>query len=265
MRDLSYLKEFYDSREEDPRLLTRHGTVEFTVTMHYIEKYLKPGMRVLEIGAGTGRYAHTLARRSFAVDAVELVEANIEVFRANTEAGENISIRQGDALDLADFADEAYDITLLLGPMYHLYEDAQKAQALREALRVTKPGGVLFTAYCIAELAILQHGFLRGNLSALMEKGLLHPETFEASSTPAEVFELCRREDIDRLNAQFPVQRLHYVATDLFSEMLEEQLSALDEESFAMYLKYQLFLCERPDVTGMTGHSLDVVRKAGAL
>ena len=50
-------------------------------TMRYIDKYIKPGDRVLEIGAETGRYSHALARQGYAVDAVELVEHNIEIFR----------------------------------------------------------------------------------------------------------------------------------------------------------------------------------------
>lgn len=52
--------------------------------MRYIEKYIRPGHRVLEVGAGTGRYSHALAGRGYAVDAVELVEHNIEIFRQNT-------------------------------------------------------------------------------------------------------------------------------------------------------------------------------------
>ena len=75
------LTEFYNSYDEDRRLRSRHGMVEFLTTMHYIETYLKPGDRVLEVGAGTGRYSHALARQGYTVDAVELVEHNIKVFR----------------------------------------------------------------------------------------------------------------------------------------------------------------------------------------
>ena len=66
--------------------------VEYLTTMRYIEKYLRPGMRILEIGAATGRYSHALARQGYRVDAVELVEHNIEIFKQNTKPGENITI-----------------------------------------------------------------------------------------------------------------------------------------------------------------------------
>lgn len=116
--------------------------------MRYIEKYIKPGDHVLEIGAGTGRYSHALARQGYAVDVVELVEHNIEVFRKNTLSTENITVTQGNALDLSAFPDNEYDITLLLGPLYHLYSEEDKRQALREAIRVTKQGGLYFCGLC---------------------------------------------------------------------------------------------------------------------
>ena len=93
-----YIIDFYNQYDEDSRLVSKHGTVEFLTTMRYIEKYMKPGSRVIEIGAGTGRYSHALARQGYAVDAVELVEHNIEVFHRNTLSTENITVTQGNAL-----------------------------------------------------------------------------------------------------------------------------------------------------------------------
>ena len=151
-----YIIDFYNHYDEDSRLAPRHGMVEFLTTMRYIERFIRPGDRVLEIGAGTGRYSHTLARQGYAVDAVELVEHNIEVFRQNTLPEENVRIVQGNALDLSAFPDRTYDIVLLLGPLYHLYNDEDKRQALREAIRVTKKGGVVFAAYVISDGAVYQ-------------------------------------------------------------------------------------------------------------
>lgn len=146
MQTNQYLIDFYNYYDEDSRLALKHGTVEFITTMRYIERYIRPGDHVLEIGAGTGRYSHTLVRQGYAVDAVELVTHNIEIFRKNIQEDEKITISQGNAMDLSAYQDNVYDITLLLGPLYHLYSIEDKQQALREAIRVTKPGGVIFAA-----------------------------------------------------------------------------------------------------------------------
>ncbi len=131
MKTNPYIIDYYNNYDEDSRLSPRHGTVEFLTTMRYIEKYIKPGSRVLEIGAGTGRYSHALARLGYTVDAVELVPHNIEVFCRHTLPAEHITITQGNALDLSAFSDNQYDITLLLGPLYHLYTKRQAPGAGR--------------------------------------------------------------------------------------------------------------------------------------
>ena len=164
MNRIEYLKRYYENYDENLRLERRRGRVEFLTTVHYIEKYLKEGMKILEIGAGTGRYSHFFARNKYKVDAVELIEHNIEIFKANTNDGEMVNIQQGDAIDLKNINDNQYDITLLLGPMYHLYTDADRKAAISEAIRVTKKGGIIFAAYCNNDMTVYQFCFSQGNI-----------------------------------------------------------------------------------------------------
>jgi ubiquinone/menaquinone biosynthesis C-methylase UbiE len=225
--------------------------------------YLKPGDRIIEIGAGTGRYSHALARRGWVVDAVELVPHNIEVFEQNTLPGESVTIAQGDALNLSGFPDGAYDITLLLGPMYHLYTAEDKRRALNEAIRVTKPGGTVFVAYIITDACIVDSGFgkRRFDLFEYMDKGYIDPVTFAASSKPELLFELVRKEDIDALMEGLPVTRLHYLATDGFTNHMQDEVDGMDDEMFALYIKYHFATCERGDMVGLSHHTLDVYKK----
>lgn len=263
METNQYLIDFYSNYDEDRRLAAKHGSVEFLTTMRYIEKYIKPGDRVLEIGAGTGRYSHALARQGYAVDAIELLEHHIQVFRQNTQPDENCTIIQGNAMDLSAFPDNSYDITLLLGPLYHLYSIDDKQQALREAIRVTKKGGVVFAAYVISDGCLIDEGFNRGNISVAeyIEKGLVDAKTFAAKSQPKDLFELVRKEDIDGFMSVFPVSRLHYVATDGCALLMREAVDAMDDTTFELYLKYHFATCEREDLAGVTSHSLDIFRK----
>ena len=263
MEVLELLSNYYGGYDEEGRLLSKHGQVEYLTTMRYIEKYLNPGMRILEIGAATGRYSHALARMGYEVDAVELVQHNIDIFKEKTLPGERITIRQGNAKDLSFFADDSYDITLLLGPMYHLFTIDEQKQALSEALRVTKKDGILFAAYCGNDATMVQYCFGRGMLKEEKYQKLVDPVTFKASSDPAELFELYRREDIDALMDGFHSTRIHYVGTDMATNYMRSVIDEMDDDFFGLYLKYHFSICERSDMVGVSHHILDIHRKDG--
>jgi ubiquinone/menaquinone biosynthesis C-methylase UbiE len=260
---LNPLASYYNNYDENGRLESKHGQVEFLTTMRFVELYLTPGAKVIEIGAGTGRYSRAIADKGYSVEAVELFEHNINIFKENLQPEQKINITQGNALDLSAFIDNTFDVTLLLGPMYHLYTEEDKRQAISEALRVTKPGGVVFAAYCISDGSLVWSGFQRKvfDVAEYIKRGKIDPVTFNTVSVPEDVFELVRKEDIDRLMGGFNVKRLHYAATDLFTNYIRGAVDEMDDETFALYLRYHFAVCERADMVGITHHSLDVFRK----
>ena len=258
---MNYLEEYYNSFNEEERLLSRHGQVEYLTTMKYIHQYLE-GMtnpEILEVGAGTGRYSVTLAKEGYRVTAVELIARNLEILRSKLDGTEPITAMQGNALDLSALPDHAYDMTMLLGPMYHLYTLEDKLQAMREAIRVTKPDGYILVAYCMNEAAVIGYGFVRNHAKEL-RKSLVTPD-WHCISEPKELFELVRTEDIDSLDAEFPVERLGLVATDGASHYLRECIDAMDDEVFDLWLDYHFSVCERQDLVGASNHTLDILRK----
>ena len=113
---MNYLEEYYNKYDEEGRLLSRHGQVEYLTTMRYIEECLEgvsdPG--ILEVGAGTGRYSVTLARQGLRVTAVELIAHNLEILKSKLNGTEPINAIQGNALDLSRFPDDSFDLTMLL-------------------------------------------------------------------------------------------------------------------------------------------------------
>ena len=168
---------------------------------------------------------------------------------------------RGNALDLFTFPDNSYDITLLLGPMYHLFTREEQQKALSEAIRVTKPGGILFVSYCMGDASVLTYGFIRGHIQEILEKCMLDPETFDTFSNPWDIFALYRKENIDALRQQFPVTQLHFIATDGYANHMRETLAQMDENVYQLYLKYHFSTCERQDMVGLSHHTLDVLRK----
>ena len=142
-------------------------------------------------------------------------------------------------MDLSAFPDNQYHITLLLGPLYHLYNTQDKRQALSEAIRVTQKGGLIFAAYVISDGCLMDEGFKRQtiNVAQYIEEGLIDSRTFAARSRPKDLFELVRKEDIDRIMATFPTTRLHYIASDGCALLIRESIDAMDDQEFDLYMK----------------------------
>ncbi len=254
------ISEYYNNYNEENRLLSRYGSVEFLTTMHYIESYLTPSARIIEIGAGTGRYSRALAGRGCEVDAVELVEHNIEIFKQHITSNANLSIRQGSATDLSEFKDNSYDITLLLGPMYHLFTVEEQTKALSEAIRVTKQGGIIFSAYCMGDATILTYGFMQNRIHEIISDCKLD-DGFRNFISPWGVFQLYRIDDIKALRGKFNVESLRLVGSDGYANHMRKSLENMDEQTFKLYMRYHLATCERTEMLGLSHHILDIFRK----
>ncbi len=261
---MDYLEEYYNSYNEDGRLLSRHGQVEYLTTMKYIHRLLNdiPDPAVLEIGAGTGRYSVTLAKEGYRVTAVELIAHNLELLKAKLDGTEPITAIHGSSLDLSCLPDSAFDLTLVLGPMYHLYTREDKLRTLSEAVRVTKPGGHMLVAYCMNDPTVVQYVFGMDHLQEVQDK--IGPD-WKCLSGPEDLFEMVRTEDIASLDEGFPLKRLGLVAADGATNYMRERIDSMDDETFKQWVDYHLTICERQDLVGASHHTLDVLRKTGEL
>ena len=259
---MSYLEDYYNNYNEEGRLLSRHGQVEYLTTMKYIRESLNgiADPAVLEIGAGTGRYSVTLAKQGCRVTAVELIPHNLELLKSKLDGSEPISVIQGNALGLSFLLDNTYDLTMLLGPMYHLYTKKDKLQALSEAVRVTKPGGRILVAYCMNEPTIVQYVFGMNSLQEVLDQNMITPD-WHCISEPKDLFEMVRTEDIAALDAEFPVERIKLIASDGATNYNRAVIDAMDDDTFSKWLDFHFTVCERQDLIGASHHTLDILRK----
>ena len=269
---MNHLENYYANYDEEGRLLSKHGQVEYRTTMKYIHEMLERCNRasetavekkILEVGAGTGRYSIALAKEGHAVDALEYTEHNLEIMNGKItgEGLSNLKTHQGTALDLSRFGDESFDLTLVLGPMYHLYTKEDKETAMREAIRVTKRGGYILVAYCMNEATMLQYVFGKGNLWNCLENHML-TEDFNCISEEKDLFELVRIEAINELNERFSeIKRIKLVASDGAANYMRDCIDSMDDATFELWMKYHFTICERADLIGATHHSLDILQK----
>ena len=247
---------YYNKFNEDKRLNTKHGNIEFITALNYIDKYIKKGNKILDIGAGTGKYSIYFYNKGYDVTAVELVKHNLRVLEKNEP---NIKALQGNALDLK-LPDNSFDIVLLFGPMYHLISFEDKLKAINEAKRVLKPNGYLFISYCMNEYAVITHGFIENNINESISNKLVNKD-FKITPKKDDLYSFVRLEDIDKLNELSNLKRVKILSQDGPTEYIKKIVNKMDDETYKNYINYHLNTCERPELLGAGRHILDIVTK----
>ncbi|WP_329578511.1 class I SAM-dependent methyltransferase [Kitasatospora sp. NBC_01250] len=138
---------YYERGAEAGRLHHGHNRLELWRTQDVLRRLLAgaaPGgepLRVLDVGGGAGIHAQWLAADGHRVTLVDPVPLHVE------QAGQlpGVAAVLGDARAL-EAEDASADAVLLLGPLYHLPERADRLRALAEARRVVRPGGLVVAA-----------------------------------------------------------------------------------------------------------------------
>lgn len=156
------IRDYYSHDIEASRLEQEAFQLEGIRTKEIIDRYLQNNnLEILDVGGGAGYYSFWLQEKGHHVSLVDLSPANIELARKHSQASGIVLNRlaTGDAIHL-DFSNGQFDLVLLLGPIYHLTDRAERIMALSEAKRVLKPGGILLSA-AISRYASLFDGFQR--------------------------------------------------------------------------------------------------------
>ena len=251
---------FYGQYDEDGRTTrSRHGQLEFCTTMAYIHRYAAPGSRILEVGAGTGRYSIALAKEGLDVTAVELVESNLEALRENSQGIVNLQSFQGDATDLSRFPDSSFDVTLSLGPMYHLYEAGEVNSAIDEAIRVTKPNGVILFAF-ISVFAIMYANYFYGNWAEGQAENFT--TDYQVRHFKEQLFTGYDVMEFEGLLHEKPVEWITTAGVDGLLEPIEKRPDfSMTDEEFEALAKWHLAFSEKRELLGTTNHLLYICRK----
>jgi len=249
----------YLGYDEDNRLVSDRGHhVEYLTTMRYIEKFLKPQAKILEIGAATGRYSLALAHMGYDVTAVDLTPSHVEVMKSKSKRLKNFRCMVADALDLSMFEDQSFDMVLNFGPMYHLFNKKDKNQAIKETLRVAKKGGICMFAYLPSASFMMNYGLRHQMVTHLFsymdKKGRVKDE-------PKEVFACFYIEEFKKMFERTKSTYITNVATDGIAYAMREWLEQLSKSDYEKFLKWHFMTCERLDQQGYSAHLLYICKK----
>jgi SAM-dependent methyltransferase len=265
----SEIRRIYDSSPEyEWERLDRHRT-EFAVTLRALDEFLPPiPAKILDCGGGPGRYAIKLTQQGYDVCLFDLSEGNLEFAKSKaTEAKITLRcVQQGTATDLSRYASNTFDAVLLMGPLYHLLNEADRKKALAEVNRVLKPEGRLFAAF-ITRFAPIKYCALNEPLfpvdhpeqtQAILETGVLPPrgerdgEFVAYFAHPTEVKPLVETQG-------FTVKTILGVE-GLISE-IEDKVNELTGESWDYWVDLNYRVAADPCLHGAAEHLLVVAEK----
>lgn len=256
---MDYITNYYQNlSEEDGRLFTdnKHKT-EFILTIDYIDKYLQKEMRILELGAGTGAYSLYYAQQGYQVDALEPVEKNLNILKSKITKSMNIEPVLGNALDLSMYEQNTFDMVLCLGPMYHL-DGEEREKCLEEAVRVTKPNGLIYLAYISNNFTFVKCLKKFDNYVEKYKEEI--QEGFKLDDSQ-KVFTFMYPEEMEKLVSKYNLEKLHHLTTDGISSLISERLNTLPESEFKVWIEYLRSTAEREDQLGYGEHLLYITRK----
>jgi len=264
---MSNIVDFYSDYDEDARLQSNNARrLEFITTTNTLNEYIQQTDRVLEVGAGTGVYSFYYAERGNEVTATDLTPKHIEIMESKLKSKTSLRLntKVANATNLSDFASEAFDVVMCLGPMYHLTDRVSQEKCISECLRVLKPGGILALAY-ITKFSVFPY-LVKGDqkyadeswVHRILDKGFTSSSEEDCFWTDAYFH---APEELEQLMRATHTDKLAHVATDGISPLISPIVDGLTSEQFEVWITYHLKTCKEPSILGMSNHALYLCRK----
>lgn len=267
------VRQFYsDTVAKEWRRLARdpYHRLEFDTTMHFLQKYLPAGGHILDAGGGPGRYTIALAKQGYDLTLLDYTPANLEFARRRIrreKVGQRVKqVLEGSIVDLSQFADNSFDAVICTGgPLSHVLEARERDQAVRELIRVAKPGAPVFVS-------------VMGRLSLLVIELTLFPEELEMPHYAEIVehggykgeygFTACHFFLPEELRALFedkPVGIVQMAGLEGISSNHRRHFHKVykNENQRRVWLDTHYRTCTHPSIVGTSEHMLLVARKKG--
>lgn len=254
----------YENYSEDERLIKdKAHKIEFITTTHMLDKLIIPSSRILDVGAGTGRYSIYFGEKGHSVYALEYVPHNLAIIQNKLDGlngNYNIEAALGDGRDLTRFEDESFDVVLCMGPLYHLFTDEDRKRCIAECVRVLKKNGILALAYLNKHASFLyQFNNNKDFIKDQAGRNLINIGHFYEDGR--DNFYFTTPQEIEAIIPADKVELVTNVATDGIGFLLKDKIEDFDEAEYQLWIDYHLRTCEEPALLGYSLHALLICRR----
>jgi 2-polyprenyl-3-methyl-5-hydroxy-6-metoxy-1,4-benzoquinol methylase len=265
MDSIETVRKFYDETVNyEWERLDRHK-VEFELTKRYLNRYIKPNDKVLDLGGGPGKYSLYLAELGCEVTLADLSQKNVD-FGLNKakEHGLPLSGMCVDSRDLSSIEDGQYDHVLCMGPMYHLKDETDRVKTINECFKKLKPNGIIFVAFVssysfVWDYLIRNPDLILNNERKSQLNIMLDDENFVGRGFTDNFF--IRPKDVLPFFEQFNLEKLHLINCESFLYLREAELLSQTPEVVTAWLDLAEQVCEREDMLSLAEHIMYIARK----
>ena len=257
------IREFYDAsvQGEWNRIA---GRPEFLLTCRMLDRYIKSDEKVLDIGGGPGRYSLYLAGIGCDVTLFDLSPENTK-FAAERAIEQSLSIKSisGDAREADKLVSGLFDHILLMGPMYHIFDERDRITTVNAALRLLKPGGIIFVSFLQMFAGMIYYMKHMPDISADPGGGEFVKNVIKGKGFGSDAFTKAFFIDLKEVlpfMAQFPLEKLHYFGQEGVTAPCEIGIMQQSSEVVNMWLDFSEAVWDRDEFLSYSEH-LDLILK----
>ena len=253
---------YYKDYDEDKRLeKTNLHKIEYLTTLHFLDKFITPNSKVLDLCAGTGAYSFYLESRGHSVTAVDIVPKFVEILRQKKkELSSKIDIHLGDARDLKKLNVNDFDVVLCMGALYHLKNEVDRGTVINECRSVLKENGIVVSSYInryasfVLELIKMKNSLDTSELTEILNKGY-------KSNTKEDPFYGSSPYEIDKLMKEHNIEKISNIGVDGIGYLICDKILNFNDEEYKFWLETHYNKCEDENIIGCSLHGLYIGRK----
>lgn len=259
------VQQFYDNGVEYEWNRFERHPFEFRITTRMMDRYIKQGDRILDIGGGPGRYALYFANKGCDVTLVDLSDENVKF--TLEKAGElNINIKAvaGDAREVDNYIEGKFDHIFLMGPMYHLLNEKDRTKALDAAINLLKDSGRIYISF-IQLFSGLIYGMkympelLLSEPEQVFVDAVLEDKSYGGDAFTKAYFTLIK--DIEPFMAKFPLKKTHLFGQEGILSPCEPNILKQPQEIIDKWVEFAEKLCEREELLSYSEHVMYIGEK----
>ena len=254
--------EYYRRYDESTRLTRdRLHRSEYLVMIHLLDRYLSPPpLTILDCCAGCGIYSFPLARKGYTVTAGDLIPAHADYLRKHGKA--LCDVYRGSVCDLSRFPDECFDVVLNFGAMYHLQEEAARQTALRECLRVLRPGGLFAYTYETLQSMLLEQYRQAFSCMEPEKRVRLYQALDDCRRTHCrDCFYGMTQEEIERIPAEYGLQTVSQACIYSVHYPFYREVNDFSKAEYRRFIDTLTAVCEEESVVRYAMHGVYFGRK----